>query len=68
MRLLFGLWLLGACSTKTPTCTHGPGETCACQPTDTIRDCIDPHGAPGLEYCENGTWSDCSPFLDGGTD
>ncbi len=43
-----------------------PGESCKCTATDTVRDCVDKTGSPGLEYCTGGNWSNCAAFADGG--
>jgi hypothetical protein len=64
--VLVGLRLLGGCSTAPPTCPHDAGESCACTSTDTVRSCTNKGGQAGLEVCENGMWSDCALFVDGG--
>ena len=43
------------------------GESCKCTATDTVRDCVDKSGNPGLEYCTGGKWTNCATFNDGGS-
>jgi hypothetical protein len=66
-RLVVGLLLaLPACHSTLTGCMPDAGETCKCTSSDTVRDCFDKRGNPGLEYCTGGMWTNCATFGDGG--
>ena len=67
-RVLVGLLLaVPACHSTLAGCMPDAGESCVCNSaTDTVRDCYDKKGNPGIEYCNNNMWTNCATFADGG--
>jgi hypothetical protein len=65
VRLGLLLLTLGCNNNPTPSCNPPDGGSCVCSASDTVRNCSDSKGTPGLQFCDSGMWSACAPFVDG---